>query len=213
MSVGGGVNNAIVSIQTTEANLAGALRLAAEILREPSFPDTEFEQVRQQQRSPASKKARAIRRRWRSGAAAAPEPLPARRCALRRHARRADRRPEEGHAGRGAQVLPAVLRRFGWRIRGQSASSIRPQVQKLAAELFGNWKSPGPLRAGAAPVPQGGAEIRRSKLPTSRTPVRWPAERQDDRRGSRLSGHDDGEYILGGSAARGCSSASATRKA
>ncbi len=36
------------SIETTEANLAGALRLAAEILREPAFPESEFEQVRQQ---------------------------------------------------------------------------------------------------------------------------------------------------------------------
>jgi len=31
-----------------EANLAGALRLAAEILRQPAFPEAEFEQVRQQ---------------------------------------------------------------------------------------------------------------------------------------------------------------------
>jgi zinc protease len=46
--VSGGVNNATVSIQTVEANLPGALRLAAEILREPAFPESEFEQVRQQ---------------------------------------------------------------------------------------------------------------------------------------------------------------------
>jgi zinc protease len=48
VSVSGGVNNAVVSIQTTEPNLSGALKLAAEILREPSFPDAEFEQVRKQ---------------------------------------------------------------------------------------------------------------------------------------------------------------------
>jgi zinc protease len=48
ISVSGGVNNATVSIQTTEANLAGALQLAAEILREPAFPENEFEQVRRQ---------------------------------------------------------------------------------------------------------------------------------------------------------------------
>jgi zinc protease len=46
--VTGGVNNATIHIKTTEANLAGALKLAAEILREPSFPDSEFEQVRKQ---------------------------------------------------------------------------------------------------------------------------------------------------------------------
>lgn len=48
ISVTGGVNNATIQIQTTEANLAGALKLAAEVLREPAFPDTEFEQVRKQ---------------------------------------------------------------------------------------------------------------------------------------------------------------------
>jgi zinc protease len=48
ISVTGGVNNAAADIHTVEANLPGALRLAAEILREPSFPQAEFEQVRQQ---------------------------------------------------------------------------------------------------------------------------------------------------------------------
>ena len=46
--VGGGVNNATISIQTTEANLAAAFKLAAEVLREPAFPDAEFEQVKKQ---------------------------------------------------------------------------------------------------------------------------------------------------------------------
>jgi zinc protease len=48
INVNGGVNNVVVSVHTTEANLAGALKLAAEILREPSFPDSEFEQVKKQ---------------------------------------------------------------------------------------------------------------------------------------------------------------------
>lgn len=48
IGVSGGVNNVTVSIQTVEANLPGALKLAAEILREPSFPQAEVEQVRQQ---------------------------------------------------------------------------------------------------------------------------------------------------------------------
>jgi zinc protease len=48
IDVSGGVNNATANIQTVEANLPGALKLAAEILREPSFPPAEFEQVRQQ---------------------------------------------------------------------------------------------------------------------------------------------------------------------
>jgi len=48
ITVSGGVNNATIHVQTTEENLAGALKLAAEILREPAFPEAEFEQVRKQ---------------------------------------------------------------------------------------------------------------------------------------------------------------------
>src|SRR5262249_43334326 len=43
----GGSNNATASVDTVEANLPGALRLAAELLKEPSFPESELEQARQ----------------------------------------------------------------------------------------------------------------------------------------------------------------------
>lgn len=48
INVGGNVTGANAGIETTEVNLAGALRLTAELLKEPAFPDNEFEQVRQQ---------------------------------------------------------------------------------------------------------------------------------------------------------------------
>src|ERR1022692_3133806 len=48
MNVSGGPTSATASIETIEANLPGALRLAAEILREPAFPESEFETVKQQ---------------------------------------------------------------------------------------------------------------------------------------------------------------------
>jgi zinc protease len=48
MGVSGVANAAMANIQTTEANLTGALKLAAELLREPSFPDSEFETVKGQ---------------------------------------------------------------------------------------------------------------------------------------------------------------------
>jgi zinc protease len=48
ISVNGGLAGASASIQTTAANLPAALRLAAEMLREPSFPETEFDQVKKQ---------------------------------------------------------------------------------------------------------------------------------------------------------------------
>ena len=46
MRVAGGANTANASIETTRENLPAALRLAGEILKEPSFTESEFEQVR-----------------------------------------------------------------------------------------------------------------------------------------------------------------------
>jgi zinc protease len=48
MNVSGGVNSASAGMETTEANLAGALNLAAEVLKTPSFPEGELEKIRQQ---------------------------------------------------------------------------------------------------------------------------------------------------------------------
>jgi zinc protease len=48
INVGGSATGANAFIETTRENLPAALRLAGEILREPSFPETEFEQVRKQ---------------------------------------------------------------------------------------------------------------------------------------------------------------------
>jgi zinc protease len=44
----GGATSARVSIETERASLPGTLRLVAEILKEPSFPEQEFEQLRQE---------------------------------------------------------------------------------------------------------------------------------------------------------------------
>ena len=46
--VGGGATSANVSIETTRENLPAVLKLVAEVLREPSFPADEFEQLKQQ---------------------------------------------------------------------------------------------------------------------------------------------------------------------
>jgi zinc protease len=48
ISVTGSVDEASASVRTLEANLADSLRLVRELLRESSFPETEFEQIRQQ---------------------------------------------------------------------------------------------------------------------------------------------------------------------
>ena len=100
INVSGSATSASASIETIEANLPGALRLAAEILREPAFPDSEFETVRQQ-RIAAAEASRSDPQALADHRVPAPhEPLSARRPALRLHRRRADRRPEEGHPRR-----------------------------------------------------------------------------------------------------------------
>lgn len=49
LNVGGDATGAQVSIETTRDNLPGALRLAGEILRQPAFPESEFEEIRKEQ--------------------------------------------------------------------------------------------------------------------------------------------------------------------
>ena len=46
--VAGDASSASASIETTKENLAGAMKLAVELLREPAFSESDFEQLRQQ---------------------------------------------------------------------------------------------------------------------------------------------------------------------
>ncbi|HVG17706.1 MAG TPA: pitrilysin family protein [Blastocatellia bacterium] len=48
VGVGGGANSVSASIETVRENLPAVLRLVAEILREPAFPASEFEQLKQE---------------------------------------------------------------------------------------------------------------------------------------------------------------------
>ena len=48
INVFGGLDGANATVQTTSENLVPALRLAADMLRNPVFPDTEFDQVKKQ---------------------------------------------------------------------------------------------------------------------------------------------------------------------
>jgi zinc protease len=49
VNVFGGTTQAGLSVETKRDNLAPVLKLLAEVLREPSFPETEFEQLKQEQ--------------------------------------------------------------------------------------------------------------------------------------------------------------------
>ena len=48
-SVGGGANIGSGQFQTVRASLPGVIRLMAELVREPAFPDSEFQTLKQQQ--------------------------------------------------------------------------------------------------------------------------------------------------------------------
>ena len=121
ITVTGGAGRATATIGTTEANLVPALRLAVEMLREPAFPDAEFDQVKKQRvagiennrTDPAALAPLALNR--------AMNPFPRGDVRYVRHHRRADRGRQQGDAGRRAEVSRAVLRRLARRDRRRRA--------------------------------------------------------------------------------------------
>ena len=83
INVSGSVNSASANIRTLEANLADSLGLPRELLREPSFPEAEFEQIRQQRIAGAESAKDRTDRPGIAGPWPAPErPLPAGRRAV-----------------------------------------------------------------------------------------------------------------------------------
>jgi zinc protease len=143
LSVAGGPTDVTASIETTEANLPGALRLAAEVLRDPAFPETEFDQLKRQRiaqiesgkSEPQSLGPNELQRRMR--------PYP------RGHVRYVGTPDEQIEDIQ--KVTLADVRAFYAQFYGASNAKFvvsgqcdTGQMQKLAADLFGNWKSPGP---------------------------------------------------------------------
>jgi zinc protease len=140
----GGATSANASIETTRENLPAVLKLIAEILREPSFPAAEFEQLKQEiitntesQRS---------------------QPQTAAAIALQRHMNpfpKGDVRyistPEEDID----EVKVATLddaKKFYTDFYGASNGEVAvvgdfdaKEVEKMIADLFGSWKSPRPF--------------------------------------------------------------------
>jgi zinc protease len=144
LSVFGSATGASVSFETTRENLAGALRLAAEVLRQPSFPESEFEQLRQEnlnaiensKSDPQQKAGTALQKHL------YPFPATDPRAALG---------PEERIPLVKAMKL-ADVRAFHQNYYGASSAQIAvvgdcdPQeVKKLVQELFGGWKNPKPF--------------------------------------------------------------------
>jgi zinc protease len=141
MNVTGGATNATATIETVEANLPAALRLAAEVLREPSYPEREFDQLRQQ-------RIAAVEAGRSDPGALASVALDKRLSPYPRGDLRYASSPEEQIEDVQKVTLDQV-RQFHDQFYGASAGEFvvvgqfdPGPVQKLAAELFGSWKSP-----------------------------------------------------------------------
>jgi zinc protease len=144
LNVSGGINSATATVETVEANLAGALRLAAEILRQPSFPESEFEQVRQQ-RIAAIESGRS-------------EPQMLASLELSRHFTSIYPRGDVRYAPTTDEQIEDLkkvalddVHKFYEQFYGASYADFvvagqfdKEEARKLAADLFGDWKSPSP---------------------------------------------------------------------
>uniref|UniRef100_Q027T3 Peptidase M16 domain protein n=1 Tax=Solibacter usitatus (strain Ellin6076) TaxID=234267 RepID=Q027T3_SOLUE len=142
INVSGSATSATASIETVEANLPNALRLAVEILREPSFPDSEFETVKQQ-RIAAAEAGRSE-----------PQSLAITEFQHRlnpyprgdvRYVSTADEQIEDLK-----KVTLDDVKKFHQQFYGASVGEFAvsgqfnpAEISKLATDLFGNWKSPG----------------------------------------------------------------------
>jgi zinc protease len=154
LNVSGGITSATATVETVEADLAGALRLAAEILRQPSFPENEFEQVRQQ-RIAAIESGRS-------------EPQVLASLELARHFAGNYPRGDVRYAPTPDEQIEDLkkvslddVRKFYAQFYGASNAEFvvagqfdKEEVQKLAADLFGDWKSPSPYRRVLTPYRQ-----------------------------------------------------------
>ena len=145
VSINGGPNTVRASIETTRPNLPAVLKLLAEILKEPNFPESEWEQLKQS--ALAGVEARKS------------DPAALATVALQQHLnpypkddpRYVMSNEEEVAATQGA-TLPAA-KAFHQRFYGtQSAEFVlvgdfdAAEQNRLAEELFGSWKGSAPFQ-------------------------------------------------------------------
>jgi zinc protease len=154
MGVSGRVNQATLSVETIRENLPAVLRLAAEVLREPAFPASEFEELKlenlaaiEQQKSEPDALASNFYSRHMN-------PYP------KGDPRYVETFDESAAAYRDATLESA--RGFYAGYYGASNGELavvgdfdEAEVGALAAELFGRWKSPVPFTR----VPQPHQEV------------------------------------------------------
>jgi zinc protease len=145
INVNGGVNGASATIQTTSENLVAALRLAADILREPSFPDSEFDQVKKQ-------RVAGIENRRTEPGALAPLALERTLNPFPRNDPRYVGTIDEDIEDTSKVALDDVKKFYSEFYGGSHGEVVvvgqfdPALVSKTAGELFGNWKSTVPYQ-------------------------------------------------------------------
>jgi zinc protease len=142
VNIGGGATTGIAQIETVRENLPAVLRLVAEVLREPAFPESEFEQIKKLMLTSID------------NAKSEPQVLAQIELsrALRPHPRgdvRAATTPQEATED-GQKVSVEDAKKFYRDFVGASNAEISvvgdidpEEIAKLATELFGSWKTPG----------------------------------------------------------------------
>jgi zinc protease len=139
----GGATSAFVTIETTRQNLPAVLRLVAEILREPSFPEKEFELLKQEELTGIESQKN--------------EPGFIASIAMGRHLNpypKGDPRYTETAEEQVEAIKATTLddvKKFYKDFYGASNAQVavvgdfdEKEIAALVAELFGSWKSPRP---------------------------------------------------------------------
>jgi zinc protease len=143
VQVGGGPTSANARIETTRENLPAVIRLVAEVLREPAFPTSEFEQLKEEELAGIEQQRS--------------EPTAIGGVEFQRHMRPFPKghpnyisTPDEDVAELKTITLDEV-KKFYTDFYGASNGELavigdfdNQEVTRLAGELFGNWKSPRP---------------------------------------------------------------------
>jgi zinc protease len=144
LNVGGSATQATATIETNAGNLPAVLRLAAEVLREPAFPASEFELLKQEQLAFIEQQKS--------------EPTQVAFNAFSRHLGpypKGDVRYTPTSDEQVAEINAATLdqaTRFYRDFYGASNGQLtvvgdfdQKEIARLATELFGAWKSPRPF--------------------------------------------------------------------
>ncbi len=144
LMVNGGSNSVRAMIETTRPNLTAVLKLAGEVLKEPVFPEAEWEQLKQSALAGIESRKS--------------DPSALATIALQQHLNpyaKGDPRSVQSADEDIADVKGATLdsaKSFHSRFYGANSADLiivgdfdAVEQQKLAADLFGNWKSSVPF--------------------------------------------------------------------